>query len=74
MDFTELAKHVNDSTEFELPRVTMHVPVVLGFQLTKYMVLELIAAALMLLIFLTLAKRIRGGGPPKGLFWNFFEV
>ncbi len=21
-----------------------------------------------------MAKRIRGGGPPKGLFWNFFEV
>ena len=38
------------------------------------MVLELVAAALMLLVFLTLAKRIRGGGPPKGLFWNFFEV
>ena len=46
----------------------------LGFQLTKFMVLELVAAALMLLIFLTLARRIRGGGPPKGLFWNFFEV
>ena len=38
------------------------------------MVLELIAAALMLLVFLTLARRIRGGGPPKGMFWNFFEV
>ena len=25
-------------------------------------------------MFLSLAKRIRGGGPPKGLFWNFFEV
>ena len=21
-----------------------------------------------------MARRIRGGGPPKGLFWNFFEV
>ncbi|MEI8373039.1 MAG: F0F1 ATP synthase subunit A [Planctomycetota bacterium] len=42
--------------------------------MTKYMVLELIAAALMLLVFLALARRIRGGGPPKGLFWNFFEV
>ena len=50
------------------------IPKVLGFQLTKFMVLELIAAALMLLIFLSLARRIRGGGPPKGLFWNFFEV
>jgi F-type H+-transporting ATPase subunit a len=38
------------------------------------MFLELIAAALMLLVFLTLARWIRGGGPPKGRFWNFFEV
>ena len=49
-------------------------PRILGFQLTKFMVLELVAASLMLLIFLPLARRIRGGGPPKGLFWNFFEV
>ena len=38
------------------------------------MVLELIAAVLMMLVFISLARRIRGGGPPKGLFWNFFEV
>jgi F-type H+-transporting ATPase subunit a len=74
MDFTGLAKHVKDSTEFEFPRITVYLPQVFGFQLTKFMVLELVAAVLMLLIFLTLARCIRGGGPPKGLFWNFFEV
>ncbi len=50
------------------------IPKVLGFQVTKFMVLELVVAALMLLVFLSLARRMRVGGPPKGLFWNFFEV
>ena len=75
MDFAELADHIRDSDRFHFPGGwSPRLPQVLGFQLTKYMVLELIAAALMLLIFLALAKRIRGGGPPKGRFWNFFEV
>jgi F-type H+-transporting ATPase subunit a len=74
MDLAKLAHHVRDSAEFEFPWGTLNLPRILGFQVTKFMVLELVAAALMLLIFLTLARRIRGGGPPKGLFWNFFEV
>jgi len=43
------------------------------FQLTKFMLLELIAAALLLLIFVPLARRIRAGGLPRGRFWNLFE-
>ena len=74
MDYTELANHVRDSAEFEFPGVTVHLPRILGFQLTKLMVLDLIAAGLMLLIFIPLARRIRTGGAPKGFFWNFFEV
>jgi len=71
----DLAEHVGDSNQFHFPGGwSPKIPPVLGFQLTKFMVLELIAAALMLVVFLALAKRIRGGGPPKGLFWNFFEV
>ena len=70
----ELAKHVSDSTEFHFPWGHGELPRVLGFQLTKFMVLELVAAALMLGIFLTLAKRIRTGGAPKGRFRNLFEV
>jgi len=50
-----------------------HVPAY-HFQLTKFMVLEVVAAALMILIFVPLAWRIRRGGRPRGLFWNFFEV
>jgi F-type H+-transporting ATPase subunit a len=74
LDLSELANHVRDSAEFHFPWGHRHLPQVLGFQVTKFMVLELIAAALMLVVFLALARRIRGGGPPKGLFWNFFEV
>lgn len=43
-------------------------------QITKFMVLEVIAALLMLLIFVPLAWRIRHGGRPRGRFWNLFEA
>lgn len=43
------------------------------FQLTKFMVLELIAAGLILWIFTWLAKRISSGGAPTGRAWNMFE-
>jgi F-type H+-transporting ATPase subunit a len=44
-----------------------------SFKLTKFMVLELIAAAVILLIFIPLARRIQSGGLPRGPSWNFFE-
>ncbi len=74
LDFAKLADHVRDSAELEFPGLTVRLPHIFGFQLTKYMVLELVAAGLMLAIFLALARRIRTGAAPKGFFWNFFEV
>ncbi len=79
MDVADLAKvagkHVADSVVFELPfNIEIPIPPVFGFQVTKFMVLELIAGALMVGIFVTLARAMRSGEPPKGLFWNFFEV
>jgi F-type H+-transporting ATPase subunit a len=44
------------------------------FQLTKFMALELVAAALMLVVFIPLAWRIGRGGPPRGRLWNLFEA
>jgi F-type H+-transporting ATPase subunit a len=44
------------------------------FQLTKFMLLEIIAAVLICAIFIPLAKRARSGELPKGWFWNCFEV
>jgi F-type H+-transporting ATPase subunit a len=43
------------------------------FQITKFMILELIAAALILLIYLPLARRAGTGELPKGRWWNAFE-
>jgi F-type H+-transporting ATPase subunit a len=42
--------------------------------ITKFMVLELVAALLIIAIYVPLAKRIRDGGLPTGPWWNFFEV
>lgn len=49
-------------------------PVHLELQLTKFMVLELIAALAMLAIFVPLARRIRTGEPVRGRVGNFFEA
>jgi F-type H+-transporting ATPase subunit a len=43
------------------------------FQITKFMIVELVAAALMLVIFIPIARRARAGGLPKGRWWNAFE-
>ena len=45
-----------------------------GVQLTKFMVLQLVAAALAALIFVPLALKIRRGDPVRGRFWNFWET
>src|SRR5205085_1270776 len=42
-------------------------------QLTKFMVLEVIAAVLICAIFIPLARRARNGDLPKGWWWNCFE-
>lgn len=49
-------------------------PTVLGLQLTKFMVLEVVAAVLMIVIFIPLSRRVASGKPPKGRFWNCFEA
>jgi F-type H+-transporting ATPase subunit a len=49
-------------------------PKIAGFQITKYMVLELIAAALILAIYIPLARRVQSGAPPRGWWDNTFEV
>jgi F-type H+-transporting ATPase subunit a len=43
------------------------------FQLTKFMILEVVAAALILLIYIPLARRSQNGELPKGGWWNAFE-
>ncbi|MCS7238010.1 MAG: F0F1 ATP synthase subunit A [Thermoguttaceae bacterium] len=54
-----------------LPRIEM---LGFSFQLTKFMVLEVVAGLIMLLIFVPLAWRLRRIGPPRGRFWNALEI
>ncbi len=53
--------------------VHIHLPKIFGLQLTKYMILELIAAGLVAAVFIPLCRRARSGETPKGPFWNAFE-
>jgi F-type H+-transporting ATPase subunit a len=69
--------HVIDVKEFHFFDVLgpLPLPKLLGFfQVTKYMVLELIAAVLIVLIYVPLAYRLKSGEPARGAFANTFEV
>ncbi len=73
--------HVKDATEWEFFHyLTEPIPlpaINLGFyefQITKFMLLELIAAAVIIGIYVPLARRASSGNPPKGAWWNCFEV
>ncbi|MGL6194346.1 MAG: F0F1 ATP synthase subunit A [Thermoguttaceae bacterium] len=78
INLEDIAGHVNDATSFHLPAVlggsTEDLPSICGFQITKYMVLEVAVAILMVAIFVPLAIRLKSGKPPKGRFWNLIEV
>jgi F-type H+-transporting ATPase subunit a len=44
-----------------------------GFGISKYMILELVLAGILLLLFTRLASKLRSGEAPKGRFANLFE-
>ncbi|HEV8002910.1 MAG TPA: F0F1 ATP synthase subunit A [Planctomycetaceae bacterium] len=71
----DLFEHVRDSHSFHLP-FGEHIPLpnVFGLQLTKYMVLQLVAGFFLLIVFRGLARRVASGAPPKGPWWNFWEM
>ena len=48
--------------------------VLTDWQLTKFMVLQAVAAVFVFVVFRGLAKRIQSGEPAKGRFWNFWEA
>src|SRR5262249_41831879 len=52
----------------------IHLPKIFGLQITKFMVLELIAAGLVAAIYIPMARRLRDGRPPQGAWDNTFEV
>ena len=67
--------HVRDFPHFELPfGIELKLPSILGFQLTKYMVLQVVAGVIVFFIFKGLAKRVNSSGPVRGRWWNFWEM
>ena len=75
LDPANLVKHVNDAEAFELPLgIEIELPKIFGHQITKFMVMELVVAILMVLIFVPLARKLANDRPPKGRFWNMFEA
>jgi F-type H+-transporting ATPase subunit a len=78
--------HVRDFPFFELPlrlgaAIDSHghtvygipLPNIGGFQITKFMVLQVVAGLLTFIIFKGLARRVGSGEPTTGRFWNFWE-
>lgn len=45
-----------------------------GFAISKFMILELLVAGLLILAFKKLARRVAHGRPAKGKLWNMFEA
>jgi F-type H+-transporting ATPase subunit a len=45
-----------------------------GFGISKYMILELVVAAIMAFLFTRLAAKLRSGAPPKGRLTNMLEA
>jgi len=72
--------HVRDFPYFELPfgqKIALpkfELPGGYEFQLTKFMVLQVVAGLIVLLIFRGLARRVATGEPAKGHWWNFWEM
>jgi F-type H+-transporting ATPase subunit a len=65
-------EHVLDSKSWNIFE-NLNVSFTLPGRFTKYMILELIAAGLVVAIFIPLSKRVRNGEPPRGRFWNAME-
>ena len=71
----ELAGHAKDAHYFHFPWGNMELPKVLtDIGITKFIVIEILIAAIIVAVFIPMAVRLRGGLPAKGRFWNMMEV
>lgn len=52
----------------------VQLPEIAGLQITKFMVLQVVAGLLTLVIFRGLVRRARSGEPVGGRWWNFWET
>ena len=82
IDVAEVGAHVNDDKAFHLPEFLgghidlpcIHICGNFSIQITKFMVIELVAALLLIAVFVPLARKIKTGKPVRGRFWNLLEV
>jgi F-type H+-transporting ATPase subunit a len=65
--------HFFDSFNLHVHLPRIHLPLYGDFQITKFMVLEVLAAILIIVIYVPLARRAATGELPKGFLWNTFE-
>ncbi|MCH2212725.1 MAG: F0F1 ATP synthase subunit A [Fuerstiella sp.] len=76
--------HVRDAAGFDFPggmadahghgTLDFLLPEIFGWQLTKFMLLQVVAAVMVFFVFRGLARRIKNGEPARGRFWNFWEA
>lgn len=70
-----LAGHVKDSGEFHFPWGHWEIPsFLMNIGITKFVLLEMVAATAVVALFIPMAHRLRGGQPAKGRFWNMIEA
>ena len=86
IDASHLFEHVKDTTPahnrftfpfgyyWDIPQPFYDPQAGSGLLITKFMVLELLAAAVISLVFIVYARKISGGRPPRGRFWNMVEI
>ncbi|MEX1042757.1 MAG: F0F1 ATP synthase subunit A [Pirellulaceae bacterium] len=45
-----------------------------GFAISRFMVIEMFVAVIMLAVFILYARKVKGGQPTRGRFWNLIDV
>jgi F-type H+-transporting ATPase subunit a len=69
--------HVLDHNTLEWPGgffPEVHLPKIAGVQITRFMVMEVVAAVLMIAILVPLARHVARVRVTRGRFWNIFEA
>ena len=76
VNVNEVASHVNDADSFHLPfGIHFGIPqCLLDVGITKYIIIEMLVALILIVMFVGLARRIKGGKVAKGRLWNMLEV
>ena len=82
IDPAEVGAHVSDADSFHLPEFLgghIELPKIHLFgdfylQITKFMVIEAVAALILIALFVPLAYKLKSGKPVRGRFWNLLEV